>query len=177
MSSNAPSIFYGDIVAPFIKTTGAGIVPPVVDGSVIFYAPLMEELFSPWVSDPKEVESLNDLVIAKKFNFIKDCFHHSFGDDTTTLRTHSVRIFHPPSQASCWCTFILSPWDLAGNLSSVSMSDCVRSIPSPSARWLIPLESSFSSPGHYLNLRSRLFPRSLHPSICSSNYSIDAIHG
>ncbi|MCD7473145.1 hypothetical protein HAX54_014775, partial [Datura stramonium] len=147
MSSNAPCIFYSNIVAPFIKTTGAGIVAPVVDGNSIFYAPLMEDLFSPWVADLKEVEPLKDLVIARKFNYRKDCFHHSFGDDTATLRTLSVvyfvsqlkeRILHPPSKASCACTLILSPWDLAGNLSSVSMSDCVRSIPSPLARWLLP---------------------------------------
>ncbi|MCD9640163.1 hypothetical protein HAX54_025307, partial [Datura stramonium] len=45
--------------------------------------------FSLWVVDPVEVKSLTDLVIAKTFNFSKDFFHYSFGDDTTPMRSHS----------------------------------------------------------------------------------------
>ncbi|MCE3051743.1 hypothetical protein HAX54_050641, partial [Datura stramonium] len=89
------------------------IVALAVDGDATFYAPLMEELFSPWVESPVEIEPMADLMILiPSFPF--------FGEH-----------FISPSQALWGCILILSPWDWIGDPFSDSSSNYVKSTPSP----------------------------------------------
>ncbi|MCE3050934.1 hypothetical protein HAX54_048554 [Datura stramonium] len=85
-----PSASGIDNVTADAEISDACIVVPMIEGNAILYAPLIEQFFSPWVADPKEVKSLMNLVVPKKFTLKKDYSCQSFEDEVASSKIYFI---------------------------------------------------------------------------------------